>query len=105
MTDPTQQASETFDIGEVAIYWRPGAIGHGMDVTIAGVEYRRDGVDHLTGVQLDAGMFYVLAEPSPRNGMRWLVTSRVLRKKRPPAERPRVVSWESCPWKPESINV
>lgn len=103
MTDP--RTSETFDIGEVAIYWRQGAIGHGMDVTIVGIEYRQDGVDHLTGVQLDAGMFYVLAEPSPRNGRRWLVTSRVLRKKRPPEHARTIVQWMDCPWQPEVLRV
>lgn len=96
---------DQFAVGEIATYWRPGAIGHGMDVTITALEYRQDGVDHLTGVQLDAGMFYVLAEPSPRNGRRWLVTPRVLRKKRPPAEDRKVVRWDQCPWQPESLHV
>lgn len=102
MSTELPPSDSLFAIGEVAIYWRPGATGHGMEVTIAGLEYRRDGVDCITGTPLRADMFYVLANPSPINGVRWLVTERVLRKKRPPVY---LTTWGQCVWQPETIHV
>ncbi len=98
-----QPASEQYAIGEVAIYWRPGATGHGQEVTIVGAPSWRHVRDRVTGVLVNR-FVYPLAELSP-DGKRWSVSPDRLRKKKPPRKDLEVVRWDQCPWQPESLNV
>lgn len=94
---------DQFAIGEIAIYWRPGATGHGMDVTIASSASWRTVPDRITGLRVTK-LFYRVAEPSP-DGKLWSLSREYLRKKKPPRKDLEVVRWSECPWQPESLHV
>jgi hypothetical protein len=111
VSDPTQLASDhLFAIGEVAIFWKPGGMNHGKELTIlSGMEWRRT-VCTLTG-DIAEGWRYRCDMPNvtcgPYNSATpvWWVAPEFLRKKRPPRDDLQLMRWDQCPWQPESINV
>lgn len=100
MTDPTQLASETFAVGEIALcvsrYGRPTVeceilhIPNGCPTTFAGV-YLADGDEYIIRCADDPQLY------SAFRGQ--------LLKKRPPHEDLQVVRWDECPWQPEVFRV
>jgi hypothetical protein len=84
--------NQMFAPGEVAILLIDGQGGAaGEEVTILRADNETMGGD---------GYWFKGAHNSE-----WWVETRYLRKKQPPAEDRKLVSWDSCPWQPESIHV
>lgn len=101
-----QVPSETFDVGEIAIYCRPGSPHFGVEVTIlSGLRMSRQ-TDQRTGeVTFEPG--YKIDGPfGPLvNGRPWGCPPQWLKKKRPPRKDRDVVRWADCPWQPEVLHV
>lgn len=104
-------SSETFSIGEVAIYWKPESRNHGKEVTILSALKIILLTDSHTGSKSEA-LAYNVDVPSdwyagpfykPEKG--WSVRPQFLRKKRPPRDDLKLVRWSECPWQPESLHV
>ncbi len=97
--------ADKFEIGEVAIYVRPGSPYYGQEVEILGGLTRYEPTqDHLG---LEAAP-YVGYQISSLIGDDWVMVSRPewLRKKKPPRrEMDQIVSWEDCAWRPATVGV
>lgn len=99
---------DKFEIGEVAILWKPGAINHGKECTIIGplrmVEcqgmWSGDVIEELC-YQVDYGPGFVYG-PFHSKGARQWCSPKHLRKKRPPEQpREQLGEWALCPWQPK----
>jgi hypothetical protein len=106
---PSHLAPEKFDIGEVAIWVKPGP-NFGKELTvISSLQFVRT-VDGGTGEVTD-GWRYEIDAPGFVQGLHVSTVKRLfaepeyLRKKRPPRKDLTIVRWADCPWQPESINV
>lgn len=104
MTDPTQLASEQFDIGEIAIVvaaeFHPENIG--CEVEIVGPLKER--------TSRQTGELFLAYQVRRQDGRLFGAKPNQLRKKRPPEwpsqeQLRQRVSWKDCAWKPENINV
>lgn len=93
--------AESFSVGEVAIFCRPGSVNYGREVTIvralkrmrlwvaAHDYYIADA--HLVSGDLIAPVF---------DRYPWAAEPQFLRKKKPAPQREDTGEWESCPWRP-----
>ncbi len=99
--------AEKFEIGEVAIYVRPGSTMHGDEVTVmSGLVLSNGGMDGLTGKSIGACMVYEISHPSkptPPGYKRRVALPEWLRKKKPHRDIDQIVSWDDCLWKPQPI--
>ena len=100
---------EKFEIGEIAIYVRPGSSYYGEEVTIlSGLRPRKDGMDFVTGEYqiLVNYLVYEISEPAERfTGPQRVAKPEWLRKKPKRRECDKIVSWDSMPWRPkETVN-
>lgn len=101
----------TFSIGEVAIFWKPGSVNHGKELTIlSGMQWRRargsmDGVVREGWrYQCDPSNLVMGPYTSKCSDKTWVAPEH-LRKKRPPRDDLQIKRWDECPWQPEKINV
>lgn len=95
--------SPEFEVGEIAIYWRPGATRHRMEVTIASpLVVRGLTVDRVTGHYDLPGhrSYQVMEKPS---GVAWYIKPRYLRKRQPPPQF-EAGSWPDCLFKPKRAS-
>lgn len=111
MSEQVPSDTLTFSIGEVAIFWSPGSVNHGKEVTIlSGMQWRRtrgwmDGIVR-EGWRYECDTTNLTAGPyrSTCSNKCWVAPER-LKKKRPPRKDLEITRWDQCPWQPESINV
>jgi hypothetical protein len=95
--------SESFQVGEVAIYCRPGSENYGAEVTIVGPlkRWRLWTAPHDYHVaeahQVDGAL--VGSRPDIK---KWVAEPRHLRKKGSPLppNREQAGEWDECPWQP-----
>lgn len=88
--------SEKFEVGEVAIYHRPGSVFHGVEVTISGpleycsaCDFGVTSYDWRYSIERAAGF---PADP--------MASPKYLRKLPPKREDHQLVKWGECPWQP-----
>ena len=95
--------SQTFQVGEVVIFIRPGSRFHGGECVIVSGLAVRSGYDPLIKANRTSLCYRVRHQGQTyvnRALPAWL------RKKKPPArEIDRVVAWKDCAWHPESAEV
>lgn len=93
---------EQFQVGEIAIVCAPGTDRHGIEVEIAGGEYRSSRYDTV-GYDVD------VPNEIPWDGSpHWFCETKYLRKKKPPPrEIDKVISWDddNSVWKPKVLEV
>ena len=100
--------SETFKVGEIAIYVRPGSPFYGREVEVlSGLLEAEDVVnDLLIGEKVKcSGKVYRITDLYPMT--KGIMTSlpEWLRKKKPPQrEIDQLVSWDDCVWRPERVH-
>ena len=97
--------TDKFEIGEVAIYVRPGSPFYGAEVKIlSGLIFQNRVQDHLTGEYRDGGWRYFIDIPTGNpNG--FTADPEWLRKKKPPRrEIDEVTTWDKCLWKPREVE-
>lgn len=96
-----------FQIGEVAIYIRPGSPFYGREVTIiSGLQEFENGLDLLTGGKYPSCIGYVVSvgEISPKGKDEWCAVPSWLKRKPQTRELDQIVSWDDCPWKPRELQ-
>lgn len=100
-----QVPSETFAIGEVAIYCRRGSLNFGAEATIMGPlkEWRVHDFDGSTRMVMGYHVDGLVAAARP--DLPTIAEPQHLRKKRPPADGRAIVQWMDCPWQPEVLRV
>lgn len=95
---------DRFEIGEVAIFDRPGTAGHGDEVTIIGPLESRQAFDHVIAKVIYEPSYLVEApwfNASAYGGKYAVCPPRYLRKKKPPNDTNNVVSWDDVGvWRP-----
>ena len=100
--------ADTFTVGEVAIYIRPGSKHIGKDVIVTSGLYMAR--HHIDNVFIGNCFVYDITASwggdRTRNGMRRAVLPEHLRKKHlPPQSDFTAGEWELCPWQPkEKVN-
>lgn len=103
--------TDKFEIGEVAIYFRPESPYHGFEVVIAS-DLRPCGslYDEPSGITMTPGSVSVyeitgLPYVDPLN-RKTVVRPKHLRKKQQRLDRDidRKVSWDECLWKPKQVT-
>jgi hypothetical protein len=100
--------SDTFQIGEIAIFYHPGSVNHGREVMIIGPLEHGRVKDTWTGNSLELDFHRIDASnltfgPFESGGQAVGRLSR-LRKKKPPREDLQVVKWSECPWQPAKVS-
>lgn len=98
--------SEHFEVGEIAIYVRPGSPRYGTEVRIlSGLRSVSELHDVLTGENVQGPLrCYAVTNPygSSRHGY---CLPQNLRKKKPPQrDIDQKVSWSDCIWKPAWVT-
>ena len=102
--------NETFKVGEIAIYVRPGSPFYGQEVTIIGPLELRGGPrsrDHITGLPTTRDIKYLISYPVgfEPDGKGFSARPENLRKKKPPQrDIDQIVSWDDCVWRPERVS-
>ena len=98
--------TDTFSVGEVAIYVRPGSPYFGREVTILSpLELGGGGPDHITGKITELAMLYTVDLPA-QNGIAPMgAKPEWLKKKQHKRDIDQIVSWEDCLWKPSEVRV
>ena len=95
-----------FEIGEVAIYVRPGSPYYGDEVTIlSGLQQHSGGSDLVTGISYVKYQHpgYVIRHPEVIG--KGFADPAWLRKKKPPSrEIDQVTSWDKCAWRPREVE-
>ena len=97
----------TFAIGEVAIYVRPGSPHFGTEVTILYGPCRfTNSLDYRTGRigELFIGYCVSSGEVDLRGKDEWAVKTENLKKKQHKRPMDEKVSWDECLWKPAGVN-
>lgn len=93
--------TDTFKVGEVAIYVRPGSPHYGEEVTVtSGLKWREGGIDEMTGGEQIPGLRYDIDFPSGPSGC-CAARPEWLRKKQQKRDIDQLVSWDSCLWQPK----
>lgn len=111
MNAPVPSDSLTFAIGEVAIFWKPGSVNHGTELTILSSMQWRRAIGEMDGIvregwryQCDMPNRVVGPYRSKCSDKSWVAPEH-LRKKRPPRDDLKVRRWDECPWQPEVLRV
>jgi hypothetical protein len=102
--------SEQFEVGEVAIWVKPGP-NYGMEVTIIGPLQKARPRNSNTNEVVE-GWYYQIDPPAnahygpyrSKDPRRWAAPEH-LRKKPPKREDLQLVRWSECPWQPEVLSV
>ncbi len=95
--------AEKFEIGEVAIYVRPGSPYCGEEVEIIKGPYLyRVSYDSLDPSN-NGNPEYGYTVRSTVNGEKYGARPEWLRKKKPHRDIDQIVSWDDCLWKPQPI--
>lgn len=95
--------TDTFQVGEVAIYVRPGDDWYGREVIIDSNLYFCDCIVS-NGVRTPDGNVYRITFDGHNDGINYVARPEHLRKKRIQRDIDQKVSWESCLWKPETVK-
>ncbi len=98
--------ADKFEIGEVAIYVRPGSPYYGREVEIIqGPVQCIPTTDHM-GVETAPYVGYQISNfDGDDRRITQLSRPEWLRKKKPPRrEIDQIVSWEDCAWKPQTVT-
>ncbi len=99
---------EKFEIGEIAIHWRPGSFTHGVEVKIISMlkPIGAGGIDQLTDLPLISGILaYDIDDGHPVPGFIIIAEPHELRKKPKPRDIDKIVSWNDCDWRPETVAI
>ena len=113
MTDPTRAVeggavNDRFEIGEVAIYVKPGSPHYGKECVVISNLMRSATrlFDHVTGeTNPNAGYLGYQIECEWRgNWPRFWARPEWLRKKKPRRELDQIVKWADCHWRPRKVT-
>lgn len=100
--------SEHFEVGEIAIYVRPGSPYYGQEVEVLSCLIEDDeSTDVITGETLAAswGFVYQITDLYPDTPGLMTAHPEWLRKKKPPRrDIDQKVSWNDCIWKPAGVT-
>lgn len=99
--------TDKFQIGEVAIYVRPGSPYYGKEITIlSNLILAGPGHDNLYNVSTSGGYpVYQISELSWAPGKIQIARPEWLRKKKlPRREVDQVTTWDKCLWKPKEVE-
>lgn len=98
--------TDKFQIGEVAIYVRPGSSYYGDEVTIiSGLQLHAGGADLVTGARHSKypRPGYLIRHPEIIG--EGFADPAWLRKKKPPQrEIDQVTTWDKCAWRPKELQ-
>lgn len=92
--------SDKFEVGEVAIYVRPGSPSYGCEVTIASTLIMSIFNTAEAPDVSDTAWVYLLDEICAETGLQGCAEPHELRKKPPAREDHQLVKWSECPWQP-----
>jgi hypothetical protein len=93
--------SETFKVGEVAIYNRPCSVWHSSEVEIVGLLELTLWNDPILNVKGESPCYECR---NPVYGLLFVAEPHELKKKRPPRDDFQIVRWADCPWQPEKVR-
>lgn len=99
--------TQRFEVGDVAIYVRPGSPYYGQEVTITrGLALSMPGPDHVTGKEDNGGYpVYGINNLDDDYTATWTARPEHLRKKKPPSrEIDQVTTWDKCAWSPREVE-
>ena len=100
--------NETFKVGEIAIYVRPGSQHYGREVEIlSGLFKPISHTDVVTGEfsQKSDALAYQITDLYPEIPGVMTALPEHLRKKKPPQrDIDQIVSWDDCVWRPERVS-
>lgn len=95
--------TDKFEIGEVAIYVRPGSPSFGVELTVCSKQLVFSAIDDRTGKRVRS-IGYQVDCPQLDSKFRWFANAKHLRKKPRPPERQELGEWDLCPWRPEKVD-
>lgn len=98
--------TQTFQVGEVALFCKPGSKHFGMEVTISGPLSMRLIRNTKTGAIRDVPAYVIepIGHPELRPSGRsvgFATEPFNLRKRPAPGDREKIGSWQECPWTPK----
>lgn len=99
--------TDKFEIGEVAIYVRPGSPYYGCEVMVTGPLELKRSIDLVLGQEVEAMGYQIYAdsfEIYPGHDRYRSVRPEHLRKKPRSIDREATGEWDLCPWRPEKVN-
>ena len=102
--------TEKFSIGEVAVINNPGSANHGKEVTILSDEAYGTLFSTWKN-EMQGPLYYYIVDdvnlesgPYSKGNRPTGIQTKLLRKKKPPRDDLKKVTWDECPWKPASIK-
>lgn len=99
--------SDKFEIGEAAIYVRPGSPFYGQECTVIDIERSDDfgaGFDHTTGQMSYHGYLPYQVSVKVNGSFLWAKAEWLRKKKPPQREMDRKVAWDDCAWRPKALE-
>jgi hypothetical protein len=101
--------NETFSVGEIAIFVRPGSEHYGEEVTVtSGMKEGAGGYDKLLGrittAEEDGYGYEIDFGIVPEGHYAWFAKKEWLRKKQQKRDIDQLVSWDKCLWQPKKVT-